>query len=35
MDNFFYNESDFELFKKALKISENEPVVINILKDDE
>lgn len=34
MNNFFYDESDYSLFKKALKTTENEPVVINILSTD-
>jgi len=34
MNNFFYNESDFSLFKKALKQTESEPVIINILSTD-
>ncbi len=34
MNNFFFDTSNFSPFKKALKIIENEPVVINILSDD-
>lgn len=34
MNNFFYEESDFALFKKALKATGTEPVVINILSSD-
>ena len=34
MNNFFFDASDYSLFKKALKITDNEPVVINILSDD-
>lgn len=34
MNNFFYEESDFALFKKALKATNNEPVVVNILSSD-
>ncbi len=34
MNNFFYNESDFSLFRKALKQTESEPVIINILSTD-
>lgn len=34
MNNFFYKESDFSLFKKALKVVKDEPVVVNILSSD-
>ena len=34
MNNFFYDESDYSLFMKALKTTEHEPVVINILSTD-
>lgn len=34
MNNFFFDESDYSLFKKALKTTDNEPVVINILSTD-
>ena len=34
MNNFFFNNSDYSLFKKALKSTEDEPVVINILSTD-
>lgn len=34
MNNFFYDEADYSLFKKALKTTENEPVVINLLSTD-
>lgn len=34
MNNFFYCNSDYDLFKKALRSTKNEPVVINILSDD-
>ena len=34
MNNFFYDASDYSLFKKALKTTENEPVVVNILSTD-
>ncbi len=34
MNNFFFNTSDYSLFKKALRTTENEPVVINILSTD-
>lgn len=34
MNNFFFDTSDYSLFKKALKATENEPVVINILSTD-
>lgn len=33
MNNFYYS-SDYDLFKKALRTTKNEPVVINILSDD-
>lgn len=34
MNNFFYDSSDYGLFKKAFKTTRNEPVVINILSSD-
>ena len=34
MNNFFYDESDYSLFRKALKTTDNEPIVINILSTD-
>ncbi len=34
MNNFFYDSSDYTLFKKALKKTGGEPVVINILSTD-
>ncbi len=34
MNNFFYDDSEFSLFKKALRSTRNEPVVINILSSD-
>ena len=34
MNNFFYSSSDYDLFKKALRTTKNEPVIINILSDD-
>ena len=34
MNNFFLKERDFDLFKKALRSTKNEPVVINILSTD-
>lgn len=34
MNNFFNSNSDFDLFKKALRSTKNEPVVINILSSD-
>lgn len=34
MINFFNSNSDFDLFKKALRSTKNEPVVINILSND-
>lgn len=34
MNNFFNSNSDFDLFKKALRSTKNEPVVINILSND-
>ena len=34
MNNFFYKETDFSLFRKALKQAEDEPVIINILSTD-
>ncbi len=34
MNNFFFDESDYSLFKKALKTTDNEPIVINILSTD-
>lgn len=34
MNNFFFNTSLYPLFKKALKSTEKEPVVINILSTD-
>ena len=34
MNNFFYDESDYSLFRKALKTTDNEPVFINILSTD-
>lgn len=34
MNNFFYDSSDFILFKKALRKTGGEPVVINILSSD-
>ena len=34
MNNFFFDESDYSLFKKALRATEKEPVIINILSTD-
>lgn len=34
MNNFFYNGSEYSLFKKALRATKSEPVVINILSTD-
>lgn len=34
MNNFFFDNSDYDLFKKALRSTKNEPVVISILSDD-
>ena len=34
MCSFFYNSSNYDLFKKALRSTKNEPVIINILSDD-
>lgn len=34
MNNFFYEDSEYSLFKKALRATRNEPVVINILSSD-
>ena len=34
MNNFFYNDLDYTLFKKAFKATKGEPVVINILSTD-
>lgn len=34
MNNFFYRDLDYDLFKKALRSTKNEPVVINILSND-
>ena len=34
MKNFFYRDSDYDLFRKALRSTKNEPVIINILSDD-
>ncbi len=34
MNNFFFDESDYSLFRKALKTTDNEPIVINILSTD-
>ena len=34
MNNFFLKDRDFDLFKKALRSTKNEPVVINILSTD-
>ncbi len=34
MNNFFYRDTDYDLFKKALRSTKNEPVIINILSDD-
>ncbi len=34
MNNFFYDSSDYNLFKKALRKTGGEPVVINILSSD-
>lgn len=34
MNNFFFNESDYSLFRKALKTTDSEPIVINILSTD-
>lgn len=34
MNNFFFDEADYSLFKKALKTTDNEPIVINILSTD-
>ena len=34
MNNFFFDTSDYSLFKKALKVTDNEPVVISILSTD-
>lgn len=34
MNNFFFKDDDFALFKKALRSTRNEPVVINILSTD-
>lgn len=34
MNNFFYDSSDYSVFKKAYRATRNEPVVINILSSD-
>lgn len=34
MKNFFYRDTDYDLFRKALRSTKNEPVVINILSSD-
>ena len=34
MKNFFYRDTDYDLFKKALRSTKNEPVVINLLSSD-
>lgn len=34
MNNFFYNNFDYTLFKKAFKETKGEPVIINILSSD-
>jgi hypothetical protein len=34
MNNFFSSSADYNLFKKALRSTNNEPVVINIMSDD-
>ncbi|MBQ8452106.1 MAG: hypothetical protein IJ538_05005 [Clostridia bacterium] len=34
MNNFFYDGSDYALFKKALKNTDDEPIVINVLSSD-
>ena len=34
MNNFFFESGDYALFKKALRTTKNEPVVINILSTD-
>lgn len=34
MNNFFYNNSEYSLFKRALRTTKNEPVVINISSTD-
>lgn len=34
MNNFFYNNSEYSLFKKALRATKGEPVVINISSKD-
>ena len=34
MNNFFYSSSDYDSFRKALKDTKNEPVIINILSSD-
>ncbi len=34
MNNFFSNSADYNLFKKALRSTSNEPVVINIMSND-
>ena len=34
MNNFFSSSADYNLFKKALRSTSNEPVVINIMSDD-
>ncbi|MBP3582104.1 MAG: hypothetical protein J6J33_05065, partial [Clostridia bacterium] len=34
MNNFFYNSSEYSLFRKALKDTTGEPILINILSTD-
>ena len=34
MNNFFYKEAEYSLFRKALKQADDEPVIINILSTD-
>ncbi len=35
MENFFNNDFEFNLFKRAIKLTDNEPVVLNMLASDD